>query len=714
MSKPLLSVVKGIRPCGLPACVLIFLAVAAAAWAAQVKSDPQKPLQYDVSVALKLVQVYVTGKGGQPVGDLTAEEFEVTDNGQRVPVTHFEKHFLGAPQETPAGPAPGPSLSRKFFLVFDFGFIDPHGVIKAKNAGLHFIDAELQPADEVGLLSYTAFRGLTLHEYLTTDHKKIRRIVDGFGLKSYAGRAENFSDFVYAVDLQEQIQLPLGGQGAPAEDFFQRQARLQTGQRVDEGARQGYLERAKHLVESLDNFARVIRYIPGYKNIVLFSGGLARQILYGKKGGAVLESWTTPEELAAQMSLYDAAQADGGLRSDFTNMLTQFKASNAPVFALDVSRAQKEADVTYNEGTGAVARELEGADSLRQFASATGGKFYANTMDYKRIMDNIQNVTGAFYVLGYSVSEKWDGKFHKIKVRVLRKGCDVIAQGGYFSPKPFKEYSSFEKLLHATDLALSDTPQLQIPGDIPVAATTVTAGGWPQIVAFARASKPAQNDVLGTKAEAYLLLLDESGEVSMIKRFKLSLPDEKLDITSLFPSFLLSVKPGRYTCRLVLRNMETGRGARGTAAIVVPAAAAAAPLVLDPPLLLAADTRSQDLAGSDAGLLSGIYGYDRNAYAPLAGAVPAGQTRLVAALRCSSNAPNPDFEISANLREAAAPAATDVPVSVIRKTQSGQTSLILTELATGELRPGRYTLQIVAKEKGGSETGSANLDFVVK
>ena len=697
---------------GLPAGIPMLLLALFAGLLAQATSTQEKPLQYTVNVSFKLVQVYVTGKGGQPVADLTSGEFEVIDNGQTVPVTHFEKHFLGKPEEAAVLPPTGPRMSRKFFLLFDFGFIDPRGVLRAKEAGLHFIDAELQPTDEVGLLTYSAFRGLILHEYLTADHQRIRRIVDGFGLRNYTGRAENLSDFVYTADLDERTPAT-GSPLTPVEDFFQRQARLQTGQQVDEGARQGYVERAKHLVESLDNFARVLRYIPGYKNIILFSGGLARQVLYGKKGGATLDGWTTPEDLAAQMNAYDAAQADTGLRGDFTNMLDQFKASNSPVYALDVSRSQKEADVTYNEGSGAAARELEGADSLRQFASGTGGKFYANTVDHKKIMDNIQNITGAYYVLGYSVNEKWDGKFHKIKVRVKRKGCDVMAQGGYFSPKPFKDYTSMEKLIHVTDLALSDSPQLQIPGEIPVTAMAVTVNGWPQLVAFTRAAKSAQGDVLGNKSEAYLLLLDDSGEVALVKRFKLALPDEKAGKETLFPSFLLSVKPGRYTCRMVLRNMETGLGARGSASIVVPGAPTAT-VILDPPLLLMTDSRSLDLAASESGMLSNLFGYDKDAYAPLAGAVAAGTATLVAALRCSAGGQSPEFDISAVLQEASAPAGTSVPVVVIKKTQAEKTTLIFAEFGTGELRPGRYTLQVVAKEKGSPAAGTTTLDFTVK
>ncbi len=53
-----------------------------------------KPLQYEVTVVLKLIHVYVTDKKGQPVPDLAIGDFTITDNGQPVTVTDFEKHVL--------------------------------------------------------------------------------------------------------------------------------------------------------------------------------------------------------------------------------------------------------------------------------------------------------------------------------------------------------------------------------------------------------------------------------------------------------------------------------------------------------------------------------------------------------------------------------------------------------------------------------------------
>ncbi|MCK4264545.1 MAG: VWA domain-containing protein, partial [Candidatus Aminicenantes bacterium] len=164
----------------------------------------ENTLQYEVTVTLKLVQVYITDKKGNPVVDLKKEDFIIRDNGKKKSITEFEKHILHLPpsktevqpeviQESKV-PASRELMSRKFFLLFDFAYNNPRGIKKAKKAALHFIDTELQPTDEVGVLSYSAIKSLTLHEYLTTDHTKIRQIVDSIGMKAISGRAESFEE----------------------------------------------------------------------------------------------------------------------------------------------------------------------------------------------------------------------------------------------------------------------------------------------------------------------------------------------------------------------------------------------------------------------------------------------------------------------------------------------------------------------------------------
>ncbi|MEW6455561.1 MAG: hypothetical protein AB1410_02440 [Acidobacteriota bacterium] len=57
----------------------------------------QQTIQHEVVVTLKLVQVYVTDKKGNPVLDLKKEDFIIYDSGKKQPITEFEKHILSLP-----------------------------------------------------------------------------------------------------------------------------------------------------------------------------------------------------------------------------------------------------------------------------------------------------------------------------------------------------------------------------------------------------------------------------------------------------------------------------------------------------------------------------------------------------------------------------------------------------------------------------------------
>ncbi|MGQ9801686.1 MAG: VWA domain-containing protein [Candidatus Saccharicenans sp.] len=697
-----------------PVLLLIFLAVCLIirvnlGWPAAQQTQPvPKELQvrpkHEVTVAIKLVQVYVTDKSGQPAADLAAEDFEIFDNNKPVPVLHFEKHFsdeLAAASET----APGPSLNRKFFLFFDLAFTDARGLMRAKSAALKFMEKSLLPADEISLVTYTALRGLTLHEYLTRDHARVRNIIENFGLKSVTGRAESLSSFFYSDTLMslqsDQIE------GTPDESFFTEQARLQTGQMLDTTRRQGYVDQARFYLEAMNNLAKVLRTVPGYKNIILFSAGLAKQLLFGRTGGAVVGDWSTPEQLAAQLAEYDASQADSGLRSDFTRLLKELKNSNCAVFTVDISRAHKEMNVEDSGGAMPGVREFEGADSLKQLASETGGKFFANTINPENAMEEIVNTTKNFYIIGFKVDESWDGKYHKVKVKVKKKGYNVYSQAGYFNPRPFKEYNNFERLLHLIEVALTENPWPYAPVEIPVASLNLIERGWQMALTYARAAGSDLVEVFGPRTEAYLLLFNERGELALIKKFRAVVPEkDKKENDAFLPTFLLPVKPGKYDCVLVMRNMDTGRSARGRSAVEVPGQLPIVPY-LDPPLLLRLDDRAKEITGAGELTLASIYGYNPGTYSAIVGEVPLETRKLYAALRLACPAGwEEGLEFKGELARGAGVVAgaeaeagggeegRNLRLAVLDKKREGQLVKLLLELETGELEAGNYELKL--------------------
>jgi hypothetical protein len=100
--------------------------------------SPQKPLQHEVAVTLKLIQVYVTDKNGNPATNLDKSAFRVYDNGQLQTITEFEKHMAPAPSpgvmEPPVREAlvstetAAPRMGRKFFVLIDLDANDLEGI----------------------------------------------------------------------------------------------------------------------------------------------------------------------------------------------------------------------------------------------------------------------------------------------------------------------------------------------------------------------------------------------------------------------------------------------------------------------------------------------------------------------------------------------------------------------------------------------------------
>lgn len=77
-----------------------------------------------------------------------------------------------------------------------------------------------------------------------------------------------------------------------------------------------------------------------------------------------------------------------------------------------------------------------GADSIAQMAFETGGRRIVNMnapgKELARVIDDVS----AYYLVGYTPTREFaDGKFHRIEVRVARKGARVESRRGYWAPK---------------------------------------------------------------------------------------------------------------------------------------------------------------------------------------------------------------------------------------------------------------------------------------
>jgi len=604
----------------------------------------QEALQHEVAVTLKLVQVFVTDIKGNPITDLTKEDFILSDNGVLQTITDFEKHLLTQPEkkiekkadekleETELAPSQKVPLkmNRKFFLLLDLERNDGLGIINSKKAALHFMDTQVQPTDEVGILSNSPIGGLTVHEYLTTNHKKAKEAIKR--IKGFPGGMEETNRLTRAEkEMMKQI--------------------------------------IHRFIDEIREFAKSLRYTPGYKNIILFSGGIKRNLLYGD---------------------------DPSLRLNLEDTIKELATSNSPVYTVN------------SKGTRAYLKDRwqRGGDSLKMISDLSGGKYFSNVAYYEKNSREIQKTTSNYYVLGYYIDEKWDGKYHEINVKVKQKGCVVHSQGGYFNPRPFTKSTKFEKKLHLINLALADTPQFQTRLDLPLITLPCSEEKESNFVLLSEARLEKIEDIGGEKTEVVALVFDQENNIVVSSRYEVDFSEFSQE--QICPYAILSLSPGLYKCRIILRNLETGKGAVASSSINIPEPQDSgrrlfSPLLLSPKknvYYINASKAQKKEAGKEPLSLINIYPFLSREYSPLVGNLDKETSKLLAVLRSSNiNIQKSDVDLSVFLRESSSEKKTLLTYSILKGKKEGEKiEILLIELELPELQAGEYSIEIVAEE----------------
>ncbi len=94
---------------------------------------------------------------------------------------------------------------------------------------------------------------------------------------------------------------------------------------------------------------------------------------------------------------------------------------------------------------------------MEMLADSTGGRAFYNTNDIKGAIRKAVDDAGVTYTLGfYPSSEGWDGKYHKLQVKLVqRKGLDVRARKGFVA---FSELTPTAAQQQAAITGILDSP----------------------------------------------------------------------------------------------------------------------------------------------------------------------------------------------------------------------------------------------------------------
>jgi VWFA-related protein len=676
---------------GLPAISSVDIASRSRQWPGETPG-----LQHRVTVSLKLVQVIVTDRKGRPVTDLEKDDFAVTDNGTERRITDFERHVLplppvaAAPVSEPTKAAtktgsPGALLARKFYILLDTVFADVNGFRSAKAAVLRFIEKDLRPEDEVGILSFNGGGTLSVASSLSRDHHAALAAVGSLALGELMSRIAPED----GGDDDDFGRVVTGSSDAKGNSFAIGASPLSADARLVAG----------NFIWSMRALAQTLRYEAGLKCVILCSKGIK-----GKDIGRGEYAYGRNTDLSR----------------DYEEMCREIAAANISIYPINTA----DTTIGFQQIDKADWKESKtGVPFLREFASHTGGRFLGPARNAPELMDRLQALTGSYYVLGYPVSEAWDGKYHAVRVNVRRSGVEVQAQPGYFDPKLFAAYSKIEREIDLVDLALADDPMSQDP--IRFGMTLWPTASIPpgNIGALAQISTSGLGDAAGERVEFSTLLFDAMDRIVDSSRSELRLDAAGLGTNRAFLAAKLSAPPGRYRCRIVLRNLESGRAAVAGSDLVLPAPDPGKILIFPPLFVVPTEGKSLYLGPVNENAAGDVHGerdrggeilpFDPASFSPRPEGPAKSGSSLYAVLPVDLGPKGgaPPLRLLATIADESAGTESPLPLFVIREKDGPGTELFFVKLDLPELEWGAYVLTFIVED--GADSRSARLTRVI-
>jgi VWFA-related protein len=331
---------------------------------------PDSPVAYP-----RLVDLNVVALDGKdlPVEDLSADDFQVTDNGKPQPILFFrhnDKRLEATPETGPRvftnRPAGRPAHATAILLDFLNESFSAAGT--AQDELLKAL-SRVEAGDDLYLY------------FLTRDGRlyPVRGIPAGEGEASAGG-----SDWLsHPRPMVEK---------AIKETFSLRSPNMTI------------TERIAMTYAGLEVLARRLGMVPGRKSLVWITHGVP--ISVRDNAGEYVDMQPYLRELSATFA--------------------RFNAAIYPVMQVPPGMATNGSEEAQYSGMGS-------KETLSQFAELTGGRTKGQ-IDIGTVIRQSISDTRTSYQIGYRPpASSWDGKFHKIKVSCVRKGVKVQASTGYYA-----------------------------------------------------------------------------------------------------------------------------------------------------------------------------------------------------------------------------------------------------------------------------------------
>jgi len=573
--------------------IALFLGMAPA----QTPQQSQKPKDDTgpedvVRITTSLVQtdVVVTDKNDQVIPDLKLEDFKVFENGKRqdlefmgfvsadsVPRTEGTINVAGQPVEPDVARNLSPrELRRVFAFVIDDLTIPYENVSNLRKLLNDFVNDKMRNGDLVAIIRVTGGKGLL--QQFTSDKQLLRRAIAEITPTMNAYSAFHNLEPVAGINTQ-QAQGP--SDAAPLS--FPDSSRDADVDSSAEGVTKGL--RSVFALSTASDVMNGMKSLPGRKSLVLISGGLPlietsqNQIKINGVPTNVSETrsmYTNVSYLLRQLT--DRAsragvvintlniRAQGGVKgvSGFTDPGNEGRSGLLPNAGGDETFGRA-ADLTQFDNQ--ALDSLSGNLGLQALASATGGVSVTNTNNFSDALDRIL-ARSSYYLLAYRPTELFNGKFHKLDIKVGRPGAKVYSRSGFVATadKPEPPLNKEQAIIRAAmsplarrDVDLNATLQYRY---LPTSQADIDMNL--QVAASGLSFKQGADGKYQTTFDVVGFLINDQGKTqggfSETVNTSLS-PAEYTRAQASGIGYIghVTLPPGSYQLRAIVRDTETGR-----------------------------------------------------------------------------------------------------------------------------------------------------------